>query len=87
MRAYGTYNQPAGTWSDDTSLACCTAESLLNGFNLASMASRFVSWRNYAHTGPHTMKSSILALRPASRSTGWSPCSQAKKPTSLTSFI
>ena len=23
MRAYGTYNQPAGTWSDDTSMTLC----------------------------------------------------------------
>ena len=53
MRGYGTYNQPPGTWSDDTSLACCLAESLLQDFNLASMASRFISWRNYAHWTAH----------------------------------
>ncbi len=28
MRAFGTHNQPSGTWSDDTSLALCLAESL-----------------------------------------------------------
>ena len=29
MRAFGTHNQPAGTWSDDGSLALCTASSLI----------------------------------------------------------
>ena len=28
MRAYGTHNQPAGSWSDDTTMALCTLESL-----------------------------------------------------------
>ena len=31
MREYGTHNQPKGTWSDDTSLALCLAESLCTG--------------------------------------------------------
>lgn len=53
MRGYGTYNQPPGTWSDDTSLTCCLAESLLQGYNLAAIASRFISWRNYAHWTAH----------------------------------
>ena len=35
MRGYGTYNQPAGTWSDDSSLMLCTVGSLLdNGSGL-----------------------------------------------------
>jgi len=28
MRAYGTYHQPAGTWSDDTSMTLCLLDSL-----------------------------------------------------------
>lgn len=28
MRGFGTHNQPAGTWSDDSSLMLCLAESL-----------------------------------------------------------
>jgi ADP-ribosylglycohydrolase len=28
MRAYGTHHQPAGTWSDDSSMALCLMESL-----------------------------------------------------------
>ena len=31
MRGYGTWNQPPGTWSDDSSLAFCLAESLTTG--------------------------------------------------------
>ena len=34
MLGYGTYNQKEGTWSDDSSLTFCLAESLLNGYNL-----------------------------------------------------
>jgi ADP-ribosylglycohydrolase len=30
MRGFGTWNQPAGTWSDDGALLLCTAESLIN---------------------------------------------------------
>jgi ADP-ribosyl-[dinitrogen reductase] hydrolase len=28
LRAYGTHRQPAGTWSDDSSLTFCLAETL-----------------------------------------------------------
>lgn len=31
MIGYGTYNQPPGTWSDDSSLTFCLMQSLLNG--------------------------------------------------------
>ena len=33
MIGYGSHNQPPGTWSDDSSLAFCLAESLCRGFN------------------------------------------------------
>ncbi len=48
MRGYGTYHQPPGTWSDDSSLLLCTAQSLLAGFDLNDMAQRFVRWRREA---------------------------------------
>jgi ADP-ribosylglycohydrolase len=44
MRGYGTHNQPPGTWSDDGSLTLCTAEALLDGFDLARAAESFVGW-------------------------------------------
>lgn len=41
MRGHGTYNQPAGTWSDDSSLLLCTADSLAShGFDTADMGRR-----------------------------------------------
>lgn len=38
------WGQPAGTWSDDSSLTFCLAESLAKGFDLNDMANRFVQW-------------------------------------------
>ena len=45
MTGYGTYNQPSGTWSDDSSLTFCLAESLTKGFNLSDIANNFIKWR------------------------------------------
>ncbi len=54
MRSFGTHHQPAGTWSDDSSLLLCTAESLLTGsFDPADLAARFVRWRNENLWTPH----------------------------------
>jgi ADP-ribosylglycohydrolase len=44
MRGYGTYNQPPGTWSDDSSLTLCLLESLIDGYDLNDQADKFVSW-------------------------------------------
>ena len=44
MVGYGTYNLPAGTWSDDSSLSFCLAESLCSGFNTDHMGELFVKW-------------------------------------------
>ena len=30
MREFGTHHQPRGTWSDDSSMLLCTADSLVN---------------------------------------------------------
>lgn len=43
-RAYGTHNQPAGTWSDDTSLTLCLADALIQGPEYARIAKKFVAW-------------------------------------------
>ncbi|BAV05614.1 ADP-ribosylglycohydrolase [Filimonas lacunae] len=53
MRGYGTHNQPAGTWSDDSSLTFCLAEMLCNGYDLQELANRFVNWKEYAYWTPH----------------------------------
>ena len=44
MVGYGTHNQPPGTWSDDSSLTLCLAESLCKGFNIHDIADKFVKW-------------------------------------------
>jgi len=67
MRGYGTYNQPPGTWSDDTSLTLCLLDSLANkGFDArweldenfaepdyADIMQRFLSWLDKGKYTPH----------------------------------
>ena len=53
MRGYGTYNQPPGTWSDDSSLAFCLAESLINGLNYNDIADKFVRWLYEGYWTPY----------------------------------
>jgi ADP-ribosyl-[dinitrogen reductase] hydrolase len=47
MRGYGTYNLPAGTFSDDSSLTFCLAEALLSEFDLTTIGNTFVKWYHY----------------------------------------
>ena len=50
MRAYGTHHQPAGTWSDDSSLTFCLAETLARPDgrcgqpDLVDFARRSINW-------------------------------------------
>lgn len=54
MRAFGVHNQPAGTWSDDSSLAFCLAESLSEkGLNYQDQAQRFIAWKYAGKWTPH----------------------------------
>ncbi len=53
FRGYGTWNQPPGTFSDDSSLLFCTAESLCTGFNLDDMADRFIRWESRGYWAAH----------------------------------
>jgi ADP-ribosylglycohydrolase len=54
MRGFGTHNQSAGTWSDDSSLMLCLAESLAEkGVDYHDQAARFVSWMRDANWTPH----------------------------------
>ena len=45
LTGYGTHNKPPGTFSDDSSLTFCLAESIASGFSLESTARNFVNWR------------------------------------------
>ncbi|MBD3316894.1 MAG: ADP-ribosylglycohydrolase family protein [Chitinivibrionales bacterium] len=44
MLGFGRYDQPRGTWSDDSAMVLCTMESLCKGYNLEDMARTFCSW-------------------------------------------
>jgi ADP-ribosylglycohydrolase len=44
LRAYGTYHQPFGTWSDDTSLMLCLMDACINGFSMEKLADNFVRY-------------------------------------------
>ncbi len=49
MLGYGTWDVPAGTWSDDSSLTLCLAECLCSGFNLDLIANSFCRWYDEAY--------------------------------------
>lgn len=49
MRAHGSHDQPAGTWSDDTSLTLCLAEMLCRPYNLKTLAGYFINWKELGY--------------------------------------
>ena len=53
MREYGTHEQPKGTWSDDTSLMLCLAESMIEGLEINNLAQKFIAWKNDNLWTPH----------------------------------
>lgn len=69
MLEYGTYHQPKGSWSDDTSMALCLLDSLADkGLDYVDIIEKFKSWyldSAYTATGERfdigtTTKESIL---------------------------
>ncbi len=44
MRGYGTYRQPPGTWSDDSSMTLATLDSLAKGLNYDDLMEKFCEW-------------------------------------------
>lgn len=62
MRAYGTHNQPAGTWSDDSSMALaticwltdsCDASMLMCDMDYSKLMEEFNAWMREAKYTPH----------------------------------
>lgn len=53
MIGYGTFYQPPGTWSDDSSLAFCLVEALIKGYDLDLIAQYFVDWYRDNFWTPH----------------------------------
>lgn len=52
MRGYGSFNLPAGSWSDDTSMTLATLDSLRKGFNRHDIMRKFISWIRQAEYTP-----------------------------------
>ncbi|MHC5613867.1 MAG: ADP-ribosylglycohydrolase family protein [Nostoc sp.] len=52
MLGYGRWNQPLGTWSDDSSLSFCLAECLCRGYSLDAIANSFWRWYKEAYWTP-----------------------------------
>lgn len=52
MTGFGTYNLPAGTWSDDSSLTFCLAEALTTDFDLNIIGQNFVNWSHNNYWAP-----------------------------------
>lgn len=53
MMGSGTWNQPVGTWSDDSSLTFCLAESLTRGYDINDIGRSFVRWMKEGYWGAH----------------------------------
>jgi ADP-ribosyl-[dinitrogen reductase] hydrolase len=53
MLGYGTWNQPPGTWSDDSSLMLCLADSLCSGYGVDDIAQSFCRWYRENHWTAH----------------------------------
>jgi len=53
MIGFGTYNLPPGTFSDDSSLTFCLAESLSEEFSLERIAEKFISWYRSNYWTPY----------------------------------
>ncbi|MDR2108297.1 MAG: ADP-ribosylglycohydrolase family protein [Coriobacteriales bacterium] len=54
MRGYGSFDLPPGTWSDDTSMALCLADSIAQtgGIDYADIMERFSAWLNRGQYTP-----------------------------------
>lgn len=50
---YMSWNQPKGTWSDDSSLTLCLADELTKGYDLEKIGQSFVRWNKYGHWTAH----------------------------------
>ncbi|KAA2240787.1 ADP-ribosylglycohydrolase family protein [Chitinophaga agrisoli] len=50
---YRSHDQPAGTFSDDSSLTFCLAESLVNGYDPQDIGKKFIAWYREAYWTAH----------------------------------
>ena len=54
MEGYGTYNMPPGTWSDDSSMALATLDSIREkgGVDYSDIMERFIKWAFFGEYTP-----------------------------------
>jgi ADP-ribosyl-[dinitrogen reductase] hydrolase len=64
MRGYGTHNQKAGTWSDDTSMTLCLIDSLSKGLDYQDIMAKFLKWIN---DGEYTAYGEVFDVGNATR--------------------
>ncbi|WP_334126918.1 ADP-ribosylglycohydrolase family protein [Empedobacter brevis] len=64
MIGYGTYNMPPGTFSDDSSMMFCLAESLCNGYDVNDIGEKFQMWM---HEGYWTADGEVFDVGIATR--------------------
>jgi ADP-ribosylglycohydrolase len=54
MRGFGTWNQPPGTWSDDSSMTLANADALVSeGWDLEAQMRGFLAWYDQGRWTPH----------------------------------
>jgi ADP-ribosyl-[dinitrogen reductase] hydrolase len=53
MKGWGTYDQPPGTWSDDTSMLLCVLENGHAGGGTHGLANLFLRWAYEGYHTPH----------------------------------
>lgn len=67
MESHGTYNQPAGTWSDDSAMAIATMHSIVqkHGIDYNDIMDKFLDWLENAKymQGNETFDSGITTSR------------------------
>ncbi|EST12375.1 ADP-ribosylglycohydrolase family protein [Sporolactobacillus laevolacticus] len=52
VSGYGTYNQPPGTWSDDTSLTLCLVENIVEKESIQNLMRKFVQYQDKGYWTP-----------------------------------
>lgn len=52
VTGYGTYNQPPGTWSDDTSLTLCLVENIIEKGDTKTLMNKFVRYMEQGYLTP-----------------------------------
>ena len=64
IMGFGTYDKPAGTFSDDSSMMFCLAESLVEGYDVNDIAENFQKWM---HEGYWTADGEVFDVGIATR--------------------